>query len=79
MGQGTREEFELTEAELQSILDASKPTPVMFGNGGQSLFGSPQENANRAWAALGKTHGFDYMTVRPVPGKGERFITAVAS
>ena len=39
------------------------------------MFGSPQENANRAWAKLGKKMGFDSMTV--MPGKEPRFFTAV--
>ena len=72
-------EIELTEDEMAALLAASKPTPVMYGNGGTPLFSSSQENANRAWAALGKKRGFAYMTVRPVPGKGQQFITAEPS
>lgn len=74
-----RAEYEMTEADLGKILDASKPTPVMFTSDGTNIGGSPQENANRAWAELGVRMGFDAMTVRPAPGKGDRFFTAVPS
>lgn len=74
-----RTEYEMTEDDLQSILNASKSTPVMFLSGGTPMGGSPQENANHAWAALGAKMGFDYMTVRPIQGKGTRFFTAVPS
>lgn len=70
-----RREFEMSEEQLKKILDACKPTPAMFLSGGQPMFGTPQENANRAWKALGEEMGFDYLTVRP-NGKGDRFFTA---
>ena len=69
-------EFELTEEQLAELMEAARPTPYLLGDGGRPLVASPQENANRAWAALSKEMGFDYMTVRPVPGKGQRFFTA---
>lgn len=72
-----RTEYEMTEEQLASLLEACKPVPViMIGGFAPS---SPQENANHAWAALGKILGFDHMTVRPLPGKGHRFFTAVPS
>jgi hypothetical protein len=74
-----RTDYEMTEKDLKVILDACKPTPVLFGNGGQSFGGSQQENANRAWSELGKKMGFDYMTVRPIQDKGMRFFTAIPS
>lgn len=61
---------------MARILDACKPVPAMFGSGGTPLFGTPQENANRAWAALGTELGFKPMTVRPVAGKGMLHFTA---
>jgi len=70
-----RKEYELTEDELNELLNASKPTPVMYLSGGQSMCGSPQENANRAWEKLGNARGFDYMTVQP-SSRGKRFFTA---
>lgn len=72
-----RVEYEMTQDDLEKILDACKPTPVMFLSGGIPFGNSPQENANHAWAELGKRMGFDYMTVRP--GKAERFFTAIPS
>jgi hypothetical protein len=74
-----RREYEMTEAQLEALLDACKPTPVMFLSGGQRMGRSTQENAESAWRALGREMGFDGMTVAPVPGKGQRFFTAVAA
>jgi len=74
-----RTNYEMTEDDLKAILAACKPTPVMFLSGGTPMGPSQQENANRAWAELGKRMGFDYMTVRPVAGKSQRFFTAVPS
>lgn len=69
--------YEMTEEELNKLMEAIKPVPVMMiGNYAPS---SQQENANRAWAELGKKLGFDYMTVQPIPGKGQRFFSAVPS
>lgn len=70
-----RREFEMTEDQLKKLLDACKPTPVMYLSGGTPMYSTPQENANRAWEALGKEMGFDYLTVQP-NGKGDRFFTA---
>ena len=71
-----RTEYEMTQGDLEAILDACKPTPVMMIGGHPGP--SQQENANRAWAALGVKMGFDHMTVRP-SGRGDRFFTAVPS
>lgn len=64
----TRAEFELTEDEYQTLLDASRPTVAIKG------FSTPQDNANRAWAALGAKRGFKHMTVRP--GRDKYHFTA---
>jgi len=69
-----RREYEMTEADLAKILEACKPVPLIALNAGMPS--SPQENANRAWRSLGHNMGFNYLTVRPVAGKGERFFTA---
>lgn len=74
-----RQSYEMTESDLKEILDACKPTPVMFLSGGAPMFRSQQENANAAWAALGKRLGFDHMTVQPITGKNQRFFTALAT
>ena len=72
-----RVEYEMTEEDLNKILDACRPVPIiMIGNYTPS---SQQENSNMAWKALGEKMGFDYMTVRPVSDKGDRFFTAVPS
>jgi len=67
----------MTEEDLNCILDAGKPTPVM--KIGSYIGSSPQENANHAWATLGAKMGFDWQTVLPMEGHGERFFTAVPS
>lgn len=72
----TRKLFEMTEAQFGKILDASKPVPYMIFGGREPS--SPQENANRAWEALGDELGFRHMTVQP-DNKGERFFTAEPS
>lgn len=71
-----RREYEMSEDDLAELLDASKPTPAMWGSNGVPFFGTQQENANRAWCALGERMGFDYTTVQPAAGKGQRFFTA---
>lgn len=72
----TRREYEMSVDDREKILDASKPTPVMSIDGKTNMFGTPQENANRAWKVLGQQMGFDYITVTPLPDKGDRFFTA---
>lgn len=72
-----RTNYEMTETDLKEILEACKPVPAIMIGG--YVPSSPQENANRAWQRLGEKMGFDYMTVQPIPGRGERFFTAVPS
>ena len=48
---GARQEYEMTEEDLQIILDACKPVPYMIIGGVAPR--SPQENANAAWERLG--------------------------
>lgn len=69
-------EYEMTQAQLDVILHACKAVPVIYVSGG-AAGPSPQETANRAWAKLGRELGFDFMTVRPVPGKGQAFFYAI--
>ena len=68
-------DFEMTDEQLQKIIAASKPTPVMFLTGGKPMFKSAQENSNEAWKELGEELGFDYMTVEP-NGKGDKHFSA---
>lgn len=69
-----RKEFELTDEQLETLLNACKPVMAIMVGGVAPR--SPQENANDAWRNLGKEMGFDYMTVKPIEGKGQRFFTA---
>ena len=72
-----RTNYEMSEADLDALLDHCKPTPVMMV--GSYTTPTPQEHANAAWAALGKKMGFDHKTVQPIAGKGQRFFSAVPS
>ncbi len=74
-----KKRFEMNEEQRKRILEASKPTPAMFLSGGQSMFDSPQENANRAWEKLGEEMGFDPMSVEPPqPGESDTVFYAEA-
>jgi hypothetical protein len=55
--------FSMTDDQLATLLDACKPVPYLVANGTEPA--SPQENANRAWQALGAELGFDWLTVTP--------------
>jgi len=68
-----RQNFEMTQKQLDTILDACKPVVMIALNCGTLT--SPQENANRAWAKLGKELGFKFRTVLP-SNKGRRFFSA---
>lgn len=68
-----RKEFEMTQAQFEKILEACKPVPYIAIQCGEPS--SPQENANKAWCALGDELGFDGMTVEPT-NKGKLFFTA---
>jgi hypothetical protein len=72
---GNRKEFEMTDEQLNKILDACKPVPYMVFGGMEPP--SQRENANRAWQALGKELGFVWDTVEPINGKGSKFFTAI--
>lgn len=72
-----RTEYEMTEADLSKLMEAFKPVPYMVIGGHEPR--SQQDNANAAWAELGKHMGFDGSTVRPIAGKGNRFFSAVPS
>jgi len=71
-----RTNYEMTEADLERILDACKPVPYIVVGGHGPI--SPQERANAAWADLGSRMGFDYMTVQP-DGRSDRTFTAIPS
>ena len=72
-----RKEYEMSKKQLDKLLDACKPTPVMYLSGGTPVARSAQQRANDAWDDLGREMGFIGSTARPVNGKGQRFFTAI--
>lgn len=68
-------EYEMSEEDLRTLLAACQPVPYLIAGGMGPM--TPQESANLAWKRLGEKMGFDYSTVEPVRGKGDRFFTAV--
>lgn len=69
-----RTEYEMTQEDLNELLDSMKPEPMIMLQCGTPP--SLQERANRAWAKLGEKMGFESMTVKPT-GRGDRFFTAI--
>ena len=71
-----RKEYEMTQADLDKILEACKPVPaILFAGLGGPMPRTPQENANDAWKELGERMGFGGMTVQPA-SKGQLLFTA---
>ena len=70
-----RMNYEMTPDDMQTLLAAMRAVPMIMLQCGTPR--SVQENANAAWAELGKKMGFDPMTVRPT-GRGDRFFSAEA-
>ena len=70
-------EFEMTQEDLERIYEANRPIPVMTFGDLMPL--CPQDCVNAVWTELGKKMGFKPETVKPVPGKGDRFFTAEKS
>lgn len=70
-----RKEYQMSEDDLQDLLDAVKPTPLIATNCGPAL--STQERANAAWERLGDKMGFDHMSVAPIAWKSDRWFTAM--
>jgi hypothetical protein len=66
-------DFEMTQEQLNVLMDASKSVPLIALNCGSGV--SQQQRANLAWERLGDELGFEYMTVQPT-GKGNRFFKA---
>ena len=69
-----RENFEMTQEDLDELLSCMKPVPMIMLQCGEPP--SQQERANNAWERLGTKMGFDHMTVEPI-GRGDRFFSAV--
>lgn len=66
--------FEITKKQHEKLLDACKPVPMIMLQCGRPP--SPQERANAAWESLGRELGFDYMSVRPIPGEPDTVFEA---
>lgn len=75
----SRRTFELSEKQLQDILEASRAVPLMYLSGGTPMGGSQQENANSAWQRIAKEMGFVWDSVLPMPERGQGFFTAEAT
>lgn len=69
-----RREYEMSEDQLTTLMDACKPVVCM--NIGGFTPRSPQEKVNKVWAQLGKQMGFLPLTVEPIPGKSNKHFTA---
>lgn len=65
--------FTMNEEQYAAIMEACKPTPVMYLSGGVPMYRSQQENANNAWEKLGKEMGFKHMTVSPAGSNPRNF------
>lgn len=68
-----RQEFEITQEDLDVLLKACEPVVYIVFGGIEPI--SQQENANTAWKKLGDKMGFDWTTVLS-NSKGDRFFTA---
>ncbi len=70
----TRQQYTMEQADLDTILKACEPVPMIMLQCGTPS--SPQENANAAWASLGKKMGFQSATVEPI-GSDQLKFTAI--
>lgn len=70
-----RQQYVMTNTDLRELINTCKPRPlIMLPLGIRAT--SQQEDANAAWARLGKRMGFDPLTALSDP-EGDRFFTAV--
>jgi hypothetical protein len=67
-------EFEMTQEQLDKLLDSMKIPPMIMLQCGEPP--SQQQMANAAWEKLGEEMGFSPFSVRP-SSKGDRFFTAM--
>ena len=68
-----RKNYEMTQEDLDTLLAAMQPEPMIMLQCGTGR--SIQERANEAWKKLGEKMGFQHMTVAPAAG-GPRFFSA---
>jgi len=70
-----RVEFEMSEAQLNTLLTTMQPTPYIAVNGTTPI--SQSNAALNAWKRLSDEMGFDHMTAAPSRiNEGDRFFTA---
>lgn len=70
-----KQEFEMSEQEIQAIYDISKnQMPVMF-IGVWTGMESKQEKANKLWQSMADNYGFVWDSVEP-SARGDRFFLA---
>jgi hypothetical protein len=69
-----RRVYTMTDEQLQTLLNAMKPVPMIMLQCGTPP--SQQENANDAWKWLGNELGFVWDTVRP-HGSDSKMFTAI--
>ena len=67
----TKKVFEMTQEDLNRLVAACRPVRYMII--GNYKPASPQENANRAWKALGQRMGFKWDTVTLLKEKDQGF------
>lgn len=60
-----RQTFTMTQEDLNKLLEAAKPVPLIMLQIGMPR--SAQERANDAWKELGDRMGFEWDTAQPVP------------
>jgi hypothetical protein len=73
-GNKMKQEFEMTEEELQAIYDISRnKEPVIFVGVWTGL--DSQERANKLWQCMGDKYGFVWDSAEP-SAKGDRFFLA---
>ena len=68
-----RKTYTMTEEQYQALIEACRPVPYLVMNGVPPP--DPQDNANAAWAQLGRELGFKPFTVEPA-GRDPRSFTA---
>ena len=69
-----RQEFMMTNEQMDRLLNAIKPVPYMVFGGQPPM--PAQERANIAWRALADEMGFVWDTVHPIPGKSAHYFAA---
>lgn len=70
-----RKEYELTASELEDMIKLQEVERTAIETN-SSYEARKHRRTNHAWQMLGQRMGFKWDTVKPVPGKSQRFFTA---